>query len=430
MTSISLDVSSAACNADQNSIGGTGKHQLKARLRKAERMGQIRAYILIAPLLAFLLFSFLVPIGNLLIKSVHDPLVSQEMPRTTQALNAWDPKHSEIPGEAAFAALADDLRAGKASAGVTKVAMRLNFENSGMRSLLIKTARQLDSADAVDNWQLRLTSIDSRWGEKQAWSALKRTSSAWTLDFYLKAFDLERDDSGAIVRQPEDQRVYVDVFVRTVWVGLLVSVLCLVIAYPVAYFLANIPAKYSNIFMIMVLLPFWTSFLVRSISWMVVLQSNGILNGLLAYFGLSDKGLTLIYNRWGVLISMTHILLPYAILSLYSVMKSVPAIYMRASRSLGAGPVLSFWRVYFPHTLPGVAAALLLTFILAVGYYITPAMLGGPDDQLVSYYIANHVNTTLNWGLACALATGLLVGVMCVYAIFSRLTGGSGVKLG
>lgn len=428
MTSISLDIPSPARDADPYPAGATGTKQLKARLRKAERMGQIRAYILIAPLLAFLLFSFLLPIGNLLLKSIHDPVVSQELPRTAQAIKSWNPKQSELPDAAVFTALADDLKAGKTAGTATKVAMRLNFENSGMRSLMVKTIRQIDAVDPVDDWQQRLTAIDARWGEKPTWAAIQRTSSPWTMDFYLKAFDLERNADGDIVRQAEDQRVYVDVFIRTVWVGLLVSVLCLVTGYPVAYFLANIPAKYSNIFMIMVLLPFWTSFLVRSISWMVVLQSNGILNSLLASLGIPN--VTLIYNRWGVLISMTHILVPYAILSLYSVMKNVPPLYMRAARSLGAGPVLSFWRVYFPHTLPGVAAALLLTFILAVGYYITPAMLGGPDDQLVSYYIANHVNTTLNWGLACALATGLLVGVMCVYALFSRLTGGSGVKLG
>lgn len=219
-------------------------------------------------------------------------------------------------------------------------------------------------------------------------------------------------------------------FWRTAWVSTLVSALCVVLGFPVAYFLASLPARISNVLMILVLLPFWTSFLVRSISWMVVLQSNGIVNGLLSFLGISEGGVKLIYNQWGVLISMTHILLPYAILSLYSVMKNISPIYMRAARSLGAGPMRSFWSVYFPHTLPGVAAGGMLTFILAVGYYITPAMLGGPDDQLVSYYIANHVNSTLNWGMAAALATLLLTGVMVMYAIFVRLTGGSGVKMG
>jgi putative spermidine/putrescine transport system permease protein len=430
MMSATIDVPNGALNAGSERPFQDGAKQLKARLRKAERMGHVRAYVLIAPLVAFLLFSFLLPIGSLLLKSFQDPVVATEMPRTAAALKKWDPKRAPVPGEETFTALGEDLKAAKESGGATKVATRLNFENPGMRSLMIKTARQIDKGEAGDTWRQRLLAIDERWGETPTWSTIKNTSSPWTLDYYLKAFDLQRDVNGDIVRQPEDQRVYVDVFVRTAWVSLLVSGLCLLLGYPVAYFLANIPARYSNLLMILVLLPFWTSFLVRSVSWIVILQSNGILNGLLAFLGISDKGVTLIYNRWGVLISMTHILLPYAILSMYSVMKSVPSIYMRAARSLGAGPILSFWRVYFPHTLPGVAAAGMLTFIIAVGYYITPAMLGGPDDQLVSYYIANHVNSTLNWGLACALATILLVGVLCVYVVFVRLTGGRAVKLG
>lgn len=430
MMSATLNVTNEVLEADSGRASKNGTRQLKARLRKAERMGQVRAYLLIAPLLAFLLFSFLLPIGNLLLKSFQDPVVATEMPRTTAALKQWNPKRDALPDENAFTALGEDLQAGKASGSATKVAMRLNFENPGMRSLLVKTARQIDRDEGGNSWRQRLLAIDERWGQTPVWSTLKQTSSPWTLDFYLKAFDLQRDANGDIVQQAEEQRVYRDVFVRTAWISLLVSGLCLLLGYPVAYFLANIPARYSNLLMIMVLLPFWTSFLVRSVSWIVILQSNGVVNGLLALLGISEEGWTLIYNRWGVLISMTHILLPYAILTLYSVMKSVPPIYMRAARSLGAGPIRSFWRVYFPHTLPGVAAAVLLTFIIAVGYYITPAMLGGPDDQMVSYYVANHVNSTLNWGLASALATILLVGVLCVYAIFVRLTGGRGVKLG
>jgi len=161
-----------------------------------------------------------------------------------------------------------------------------------------------------------------------------------------------------------------------------------------------------------------------------VLQTNGVLNDWLIRLGLTDSALPLIYNRFGVLVAMTHILLPYAILSLYSVMKGVPNLYMKAARSLGAGPIRSFFQVYFPQTLPGIGAAGMLTFILAVGYYITPAIVGGPEDQLASYYIANHVNSTLNWGLASALATILLAGVLIVYGMFVRLTGGAGVKLG
>ncbi len=402
---------------------------LKARLRGAERAERIKAMLLIFPLLAFLLVTFLVPIGSLLMKSFRDPTVSQELPHAAALLRQWQPAAGKLPAEQVYEAFGEDLIAIKGTDGVSRVASRLNYDDSGMRSLIMKTARRIDQG-GEGTWHRRFSSIDSRWDDLSAWSTLKYASSPWTLGYYLKAFDFARDDRGAIVRQPEGQRLYVNVFVRTAWVSISVSMLCLLFGYPVAYFLANIPARYSNLFMILVLLPFWTSILVRTTAWVVVLQTHGVLNDLLIRLGLTDRALPLIYNRFGVLVAMTHILLPYAILSLYSVMKGVPNLYVKAARSLGAGPVRSFFEAYFPQTLPGVGAAGMLTFILAVGYYITPAIVGGPDDQLASYYIAYHVDTTLNWGLASALASILLAGVLIVYGLFVKLTGGAGVKLG
>lgn len=392
-------------------------------------MGQLKAYLLIFPLLVFLLISFLLPIGSLLLKSFKDPTVSTAFPHTATLLQDWDPKHGKIPGEQTFTALITELQASKANDDSSRVASRLNFDEPGMRSLIMKTTRQLGSATGTTS-QEKLVTIDDRWAGVPAWSTLKYASNPWTIGYYLKAFDFTRDSSGAIVQQPEGQRLYRDVFVRTAWISLSVSALCLLLGYPVAYFLVALPARYSNLFMIMVLLPFWTSILVRTTAWVVVLQTNGVLNELLIHLGITKDGFALIYNRFGVLVAMTHILLPYAILSLYSVMKGVPTIYMKAARSLGAGPIRAFFQAYFPQTLPGVGAAGMLTFILAVGYYITPAIVGGPNDQLASYYIANHVNTTLNWGLASALASILLIGVLLLYAVFVRLTGGAGVKLG
>ncbi|MEM5382680.1 ABC transporter permease [Paraburkholderia phymatum] len=402
---------------------------LKAKLRSAERTERVKAFLLVAPLLVFLLVTFLVPIGSLLMKSFRDPTLSQEMPHASALLREWDPSGDKLPGEQVYDAFAHDLLAAKGSEGVSRIASRLNYDEAGMRSLLMKTARRLGD-ESTGSWHQRLTAIDARWDDIAAWSTLKYASSPWTLGYYLKAFDFKRDDHGAIVRQSESERLYVDVFVRTAWVSIAVSALCLLFGYPVAFFLANIPARYSNLFMIMVLLPFWTSILVRTTAWVVVLQAHGVINDVLKHLGLTDHGLPLIYNRFGVLVAMTHILLPYAILSLYSVMKGVPNIYMKAARSLGAGPIRSFFQAYFPQTLPGVGAAGMLTFILAVGYYITPAIVGGPDDQLASYYIANHVNNTLNWGLASALASILLAGVLLIYGVFVRMTGGAGVKLG
>jgi putative spermidine/putrescine transport system permease protein len=427
MMILPTDIAVPAAGEPEPSHIGDSK-SLKSKLRSAERAERTRAMLLIAPLLAFLLVTFLVPIGSLLMKSFRDPTISQEMPATAALLREWNPAAGKLPDEHVYDAFGKDLLAAKASEGVSRVASRLNYDEAGMRSLIMKTARRLGDSD-TGTWHQRLSAIDPRWDEIGAWSTLKYASSPWTLGYYLKAFDFKRDSDGSIVRQAPGERLYVDVFVRTAWVSLAVSALCLLFGYPVAYFLANIPARYSNLFMIMVLLPFWTSILVRTTAWVVVLQTNGVLNDLFIHLGLTKSGFGLIYNRFGVLVAMTHILLPYAILSLYAVMKGVPNIYMKAARSLGAGPILSFFQAYFPQTLPGVGAAGMLTFILAVGYYITPAIVGGPDDQLASYYIANHVNATLNWGLASALASILLAGVLLVYAIFVRMTGG-GVKLG
>lgn len=400
---------------------------LKARLRRAERKERAKATMLLLPLLAFLLVTFLVPIGNLLLKSVRDPTVSQELPHAAALLRSWNPSDGKLPSDAVFDAFGKDLVSAKANDGVSRVAARLNYDEAGLRSLIMKTARHLGD-ERTGTWHSWFASVDSRWDEPATWTTLKYASSPWTFDYYLKAFDFKRDVNGAIVQQPESQRLYVGVFIRTAWVSILVSFLCLLFGYPVAFFLANIPARYSNLFMIMVLLPFWTSILVRTTAWVVVLQTHGVVNDFLAQLGIHR--MSLIYNRFGVLIAMTHILLPYAILSLYSVMKGVPSVYMKAARSLGAGPIRAFFQAYFPQTLPGIGAAGMLTFILAVGYYITPAIVGGPDDQLASYFIANHVNTTLNWGLASALASVLLAGVLLIYGIFVRITGGAGVKLG
>ncbi len=413
---------------DTVAVAVVDSKDLKAKLRSAERAERGKAMLLVFPLLAFLLITFLVPIGSLLMKSFRDPVLSQELPHAAALLRAWDPAKAKLPGDQVYAAFGQDLLAIAGTDSVSRVASRLNYEESGMRSLIMKTARRIgDSKEGT--WHQRLSDIDARWDETKYWSTMKYASSPWTFEYYLKAFDFKRTEQGAIVQQSDSESLYVGVFLRTAWVSLSVSLLCLLLGYPVAYFLANVPAKYSNLFMIMVLLPFWTSILVRTTAWVVVLQTHGVLNDLLIHLGITQQALPLIYNRFGVLVAMTHILLPYAILSLYSVMKGVPNIYMKAARSLGAGPIRSFFQAYFPQTLPGVGAAGMLTFILAVGYYITPAIVGGPDDQLASYYIANHVNSTLNWGLASALASILLVGVLIVYSLFVRLTGG-GVKLG
>ena len=184
--------------------------------------------------------------------------------------------------------------------------------------------------------------------------------------------------------------------------------------------------------MILVLLPFWTSLLVRTTSWIVLLQSQGVVNDVAVASGIIDDSsrLQMIYNQTGTIIAMTHILLPFTILPLYSVMRPIDPSYVRAARSLGASSWTAFRRVYLPQTVPGIGAGALLVFILAVGYYITPALVGGSDGQLISNLIAFHMLSSFNWSLAAALATLLLAGILLLYWLYDRLVGLDNLKLG
>ena len=184
--------------------------------------------------------------------------------------------------------------------------------------------------------------------------------------------------------------------------------------------------------MILVLLPFWTSLLVRTTTWIALLQTQGVLNDLLVWLHVIDDAgrLQMIFNKTGTIVAMTHILLPFMILPLYSVMKTVPPSYMRAARSLGANPLVAFWRVYVPQTVSGIGAGSILVFILSIGYFITPALVGGQSGQLISNLIAYHMQKSLNWGLAGALGFLLLILVLVLYAIYNRLIGVDKMKMG
>jgi putative spermidine/putrescine transport system permease protein len=290
-------------------------------------------------------------------------------------------------------------------------------------------ARRPPAADASDPLA-SLVSLDPRWGETETWGAMKRAIGPWT-DFYLlAAVDLKRDATGAIAKVPEERAIFTTVFVRTFWISLIVAAVCAALGYPVAYLLATQPPAVTNLLLILILLPFWTSVMVRTAAWVVLLQSEGLVNQTLGWAGLIGEPLKLIYNRVGVVIAMVHVLLPFMVLPLYSVMKGINGNTVRAAVSLGAHPFVAFARVYFPQTLPGVVAGTLLVFISAIGYYITPAIVGGADDQMISFFIAFYTNQTLNWGLAAALGTALLGATLLLYFVYARLAGGAKPQLG
>ncbi|TAL95275.1 MAG: ABC transporter permease [Paraburkholderia sp.] len=399
----------------------------RTAFRKAHRRASMQALLLALPLLVFLLSTFIAPIALLLARSVENREVSDSMPALTRALDAWDGRG--VPDEHTFALLATGLREAQQSGQLGTVARRLNFAQAGFRSLLLRTERQLP-ADTPPAWKPALVELDERWNSPETWRQLKRAAASPTPDFLLAAVDAQVTPQGSVAFVPDNASVYRQAFARTISISATVTLLCLVLGYPVAWLLANLPAKSSNRLMLLVIVPFWTSLLVRTTAWYVLLQPGGVINSVLMGLGLVTHPLPLVFNRTGVLIGMTHVLLPYMILAIYSVMKSVSPVYVRAAQSLGAHPFTAFVRVYIPQTLPGVGAGCFLVFVLALGYYITPALLGGAGDEMISQLIAIQTNTQLNWGLAGALSAYLVIFTAIFYFLFNRIVGIDRLRFG
>ena len=392
---------------------------LRKALSRAEARRKWRAFALTLPLLVFLLLTLLVPIAALLQRGVENPEVANTLPATIEALHSWD-RH-EAPGPAAYAALIKDLARLPDSSDAGALARRLNSEVPGARSMVMGAFRALPLQGTPESIRDQLIDKDARWGEAPFWRAIAKNGARWTPDYLLASVDLQRDALGQVERMPEEQRAFGGILLRTFHISFVVTVLCLLLGYPLAWWLASLPARQANVLMILVLVPFWTSILVRVAAWIVLLQSEGLVNRGLMGLGAIAEPLPLLFNRTGVVIAMVHILLPFMVLPLYSVMKSVPPTYLRAAVSLGSSPIAAFFRVYVPQTYPGIGAGALLVFILAVGYYVTPALLGGADDQMLSYYIARYTNVEVNWGMACALGALLLAATLLLYGVYRRI---------
>ena len=383
---------------------------------------RVRAAALTLPLVAFIGVTFLAPLGLMLVRSVHEPLVADSLPDTLAALKEWD--GASLPGEDVFRTFGGELLSLHEQRSLGGVATRVNRLESGMRSAIVRTARQLRNTDPGSRQEVMLAAAPI-WGEPKAWRAIQRSGERYTLRHFLHALDLERDSAGNVVAQPPDQRIYLSLLKRTLMVSIAITVVCLILGYPVAYLIANSPPSRSNLLLLLVLVPFWTSLLVRTTSWIVLLQNQGVINDLLVAIGLTtEEGrIPMIYNMTGTLVAMTQILLPFMVLPLYAVMRTIAPSQMRAAAALGASFGQAFVRVYWPQTLPGIAAGSLLVFILSIGYYITPALVGGRTGQLISNLIAYHMQQSLNWGLAAALGAILLVCVALLFFLFNRLVG-------
>ncbi len=393
---------------------------LAARLGRVERRKRVRAMALTLPLLVFLALTFLVPLGALLVRAVENPEVADTLVHTGKALSGWDRK--TVPPDEAFQSLVTDLNAIPETAQAGVLARRLNTEVSGARSLIMNTYRAKLDITSLSAAQVKdkLLEQDARWGELPYWWAIAKNSSRWTPDYLLTSLDLKRDAQGDIVKVGPEEAAFSAILLRTFSISSVVTLVCILIGYPLAYWLSTLSARRANLMMILVLLPFWTSVLVRIAAWIVLLQTNGLVNRFLMFTGLTDSPVPLLFNRLGVVIAMVHILLPFMILPLYSVMKSVPPNFVRAAVSLGSSPLAAFFRIYVPQTYPGIAAGGLLVFITSIGYYVTPALLGGPGDQMLSYYVAQYTNVEVNWGMACALGSVLLITTLALYSVYRR----------
>jgi putative spermidine/putrescine transport system permease protein len=555
------NLSQAAAEARREDAAQTGPmlaadgRPLKQSLNRALRAQKLRALALIAPLLLFLLVTFVAPIIDMLFRSVENQIVSETLPRTVIALEDWDAQ--DLPPEDTYAALAYDLNAAVEQRIHTRLGSRLNYEETGLSSIFRRSGRGIDdvgegyadqfidldpaweepatwialmadpdwiaaqaawaaaeteereptfrlatgiaealpeTADAYRSFALTLQAetrnpdsptgeepwttvylalyrdlsggadisaysgpeagrlqaaaaavaafdpvdlraafadIDEGWAEMPVWATIQTFSDPYTAGYFLAAMDLQLTPQG-VEMVDEDNRIYLMLFQRTIVLSLTIMGLCVLLGYPIAYLLSNLPMRTSNLLLILVLLPFWTSLLVRTSAWKVLLQQQGVVNDTLVWIGLiaDDARLALINNQVGTVIAMTHILLPFMILPLYSVMKTIPPSYVRAAKSLGATNWTAFWRVYFPQSVPGIGAGCILVFILSIGYYITPELVGGRTGIFISNRIAFHISDSLNWGLAAALGSILLALVLVLYWLYDRMVGIDNVKLG
>ncbi len=529
---------------------------LKRSLNRALRRQKLRALILIAPLLIFVLVTFIAPIADMLFRSVENQIVAQTLPRTTDALADWEAASGQAPGAPVYKALYEDIFIAQERKLHTRLGSRLNYELTGASSLFRKSGRGVGDMGEVyqdqfedfddfwkmgENWNAFLGSdewlaeiqawdkasgddqpafemrdgmeelfpqtaakyeifadfvqyedednlykedpwaliyssfyddltgptatqiaaydgpaaaqikaataaaadfetvdyaaafadVDKDWAETPIWETIQTYSGPFTNGYFLNAVDMQKSPDGAELR-PENQRVYGTLFLRTLFMSLMITGSCILLGYPVAWLLANLPARTANLLMILVLLPFWTSLLVRTSAWKVMLQQQGVINDTLVWLGIVDNfnRLALINNQTGTIIAMTHILLPFMILPLYSVMATIPPAFLRAAKSLGATNWTAFWRVYFPQSVPGIGAGSILVFILSIGYYITPEIVGGTTGTFISNRIAYHISSSLNWGLAAALGAILLAVVLALYWAYDKIVGIDNVKLG
>lgn len=414
------------------SKSGVGKRLARDDARNAAReirARRVRAFLFVTPLLVFITFAFVAPIASMLFRSAHNPTVAELVPETLEALSGWDGESR--PSDEVLTQFAVDLKRLANDRTSGQLAEEINRNLPGTSSVVKSSARNLrraDDADLSENGAALLLETNADWGEAGIWRALRKAGKTYTTSYYLTALDLEMTRDGAI--QQRDTQIYLKLYGKTLWMALIITLLTLVLGYPLAFHMAHSSTSRANFLMVFVLLPFWTSLLVRTTSWIALLQTNGVVNSTLIALGLTREPFEMLYTQFSTIIAMTHILLPFMVLPLYSVMRGIDPSFMRAALSMGSRPIPAFLRIYLPMSLPGLSAGALLVFIISVGYYITPALVGGTDGQMISNIIAFHMQQSNNWELAAALGSLLLFLIVALYWLYDRFIGAGNIKLG
>lgn len=399
---------------------------LKKGLKKSGRKKRWLSRVLVMPVVIFLIVFFVVPLADILCKSIINPEIHRNLPQTLQVLATWDGKTT--PDNTVFMALANDLREARKKGVAGAIGRRLGYEDDKYRIMISTTLRKLPRKP-VDDIKSKIIAASPLWQDPTTWQVIKQISGSLTTHYLLQSFDYKTDyNTGKLVpitikmHNEQVANYHIKILLRTLWMSFIITSFCVLIGYPLAYWLSCQPTKRANLLLILVLLPFWTSLLVRTTGWYILLQSNGLINYLLQLFGIISQPISFIPGRFGVYIAMIHILLPFIVLPLYAVMKGISTTHLRAAISLGAHPLYAFFTVYVPQTYAGLRAGVLLVFIMAIGYYVTPALLGGPADQMISYFINYYTNEINNWGLAAALSLQLIVLVVILSWIYSKIS--------
>jgi putative spermidine/putrescine transport system permease protein len=395
-----------------------------------ERALKIKALALVVPLLLFILVFFIIPIVLILVKSVYSPKISELIPNTIKMMDTYHYKNTVMPSEEILKIFLMELQglANNRQSGI--LAEELNRRVSGFGSTIKKTSRKIKRKDLnkIKNYKEHILKITKKWNNPKFWMVMKNSGNPFTFTYLLASFDLQYDIDGNIISK--ESKIYLPILMKTIYMAFIITILTILLAYPTSYYLSIIPKHKANLLMIFILLPFWTSLLVRIVSWITLLQDNGVINETLLALGFIDKPLSLVFNQFATIITMTHILLPFMVLPLYGSMRAMDPSYVKASASLGANPFITFIKVYFPLTLSGLSAGSILVFIMSVGYYITPALVGGVDGQMISNLVEFHMRTSNNWELASALGVIMLTITLFLYWAYGKMVGVNNIRLG